>query len=207
MPSNNNSNTDAWAIKLGGSLYNSNYLVKYLNAIRECSDKKIVIIPGGGPFADQVRLADEEYEIEPTHAHNMAILAMQQFGYLLASICPDFVLANNKEDIFRAWASSSVVIWEPYVMVRDQCTLDKSWDITSDSLAAWLTGVLNMKNLLLIKSSSVVLKTSELDILAKSECIDKRLPELINHFKINMHVLHKSDSCSLSKVLNSSCPV
>lgn len=204
MQKDSSSITDAWAIKLGGSLYNSRYLVECMEDIRQCSQQNVVIIPGGGPFADQVRLADEKYSIHSPHSHHMAILAMQQFGYLLASICPDFVLANSKEKITQAWNVSKTVIWEPYEMVRDQCTLEKTWDVTSDSLAAWLASILGIRNMLLIKSSKTVLETSELTELVRTECVDAHYPGLAKKYLINTHFLHKSKTKNLSQLLNSS---
>lgn len=194
--------TDAWAIKLGGSLYDSKYLIECLEVIRKCSDKKVVIIPGGGPFADQVRLADEKFSLKPNHSHDMAILAMQQFGYLLASMSPDLVLANTTKKINQAWDASQVVIWEPYEMVRDQCRLDKTWSVTSDSLAAWLAHILGISNLLIIKSSKTVLNTTELDDLAQSKCLDMGLQKLVNDYQLNAHILHKSKTRDLSELLN-----
>ncbi|MFK7816200.1 MAG: amino acid kinase [Gammaproteobacteria bacterium] len=194
--------SDAWAIKLGGSLYNSKYLIEWLEIIKNCSDRRIVIIPGGGPFADQVRLADEKYNLKPNYSHDMAILAMQQFGYLLASMSPDLVLANTTKKINQAWDASQVVIWEPYEMVRDQCRLDKTWGVTSDSLAAWLANVLCIGNLLLIKSSKIVLKTTELNDLAQSKCLDAGLQDLVNDYQINTHILHKSKTRDLPELLS-----
>ncbi len=194
---------DAWAIKIGGSLYNSKYLVECLEVIKKCSDKNIVIIPGGGPFADQVRLADKKFSIKPYYSHQMAVLGMQQFGYLLASRCTEMVLANSTEKINQAWGVSKAVIWEPYEMVRDQCRLDQTWEVTSDSLAAWLANVLNIRNLLLIKSSKIVLETTNLDELARSRCIDIGLQKLVDLYQINTQVLHKSKSTNLSQLLNS----
>ncbi|MDH3607651.1 MAG: uridylate kinase [Gammaproteobacteria bacterium] len=198
---NSGLSSETWAIKIGGSLYNSHYLVQWLDAISECSSKKIAIIPGGGPFADQVRLADEKFNMDQASSHGMAVMAMQQYGSLLASQCVGLATARTTEQIHQAWSESKAVIWEPYEMVRDQCTLDKTWDITSDSLAVWLTSILEIKNLLLIKSSKQVLETTNLEILAKNGCIDPALQELVNNYQIDIHVLHKSKVKNLYEML------
>ena len=203
MPKSSDSNADAWAVKVGGSLFDSKYLMDCLASINKNKNKKIIIIPGGGPFADQVRLADDKFCLEPHHSHNMAVLAMQQFGYVLASMSSEFVLANTTEKINQAWNLSKVVIWEPYLMVSDQCTLDRAWDVTSDSLAAWLASELGMRNLLLIKSSEKVLETTDLTELARVGCVDIGLQDLVDRYQINAFVLHKSKSDSLSELLNS----
>ena len=196
-------NTNAWVIKIGGSLYDSKFLAECLASIDKISNKKIIIVPGGGPFADQVRLADKKFNLTSEHSHNMAILAMQQYGYLLNSMSSESVLADSIDKIYQTCVTSKVVIWEPYLMVRDQCSLDKTWDVTSDSLAAWLAHMLGVKNLLLIKSSKRVLETSDLKELANHDCVDLGLQELVDHYQINAFVMHKSKSNVLSEWLSS----
>ena len=184
---------NAWAIKIGGSLYDSRYLVEWLHSINEYSAKNIVIIPGGGPFADLVRQADGKHHLDQAHAHNMAVMAMQQYGTFLASLCPNMILANTTEKIHLAWQKSIAAIWEPYEMLREECDLDRSWDITSDSLSVWLARKLELKNLLLVKSSKDVLKEKNIDRLSKKNCIDPYFSEYVKLSKINVHVLHKSE--------------
>jgi len=87
-------------------------------------------------------------------------------------------------------------------MVRDQCTLDKSWDVTSDSLALWLACLLEIKNILLVKSSSYVLETTDLEVLEKSGCIDSTIKELANNNHINIHISHKSKVENLHEFLH-----
>ncbi len=202
MPRDVSLNTEAWVIKIGGSLYDSKYLVQWLNSISEYTSKNIIIVPGGGPFADQVRLADEKFCLG-AYAHNMAVMAMQQYANVLASLCPAMALAHSIESVHQIWGESKVAIWEPYEMVRDQCTLDKTWDITSDSLAVWLTSILEIKNLLLIKSSKQVLETTNLEIFAKNGCIDLALQELANSYQVDIHVSHKSKANNLYELLSS----
>ncbi|MGI9227217.1 MAG: hypothetical protein ACR2PU_00345 [Gammaproteobacteria bacterium] len=185
-------NADAWVVKIGGSLYNSKYLIHWLDAISSFSGKNLIIVPGGGPFADQVRQVDDKFNLDQYCAHNMAVLAMQQYGNMLVSLCPSLVAVNSIEKIRQVWDSSKTAVWEPYEMVRDQCTLDKSWDVTSDSLALWFASLLEIKNLLLVKSSEYVLETTDLEMLEKSGCIDSTLQEFAKHNHINIHVSHKS---------------
>lgn len=65
-------------IKIGGSLMD--HAAGIIRTIRE-SERNILIIPGGGIFADAVR----QKEISDTAAHFMAIAAMDQYGWLLSS--------------------------------------------------------------------------------------------------------------------------
>jgi len=183
---------DAWAIKIGGSMYGSQYLVEWLQAISDRSTKKIIIVPGGGPFADQVRQADEKYNLDQVRTHNMAIMAMQQYGTLLASLCPTVVTADTRNKIQLAWQNSKAVVWEPYNMLRDECELEKSWDVTSDSITIWLASKLGLKNVILVKSSKSILEHKDIDELTKSNCLDPGFKELVNQAGITLHILHKS---------------
>ena len=192
----------AWVIKIGGSLYNSKYLTMWLNEISECSLKQIVIVPGGGPFADQVRKADEKFGLEEIHSHNMAVLAMQQYAAVCASLCPTLELANSIDKIHNAWGNEKAAIWEPYETVRDQCRLDKTWEVTSDSLAIWLANVLEIKNVLFVKSSEKVLDKANIDSLTNNKCIDSTVQKLSEECQINLQFLHKSKVADLANKLN-----
>ena len=68
-------------IKLGGSLSQAETLVSCLDRLeQQYKDKPVVIVPGGGAFADQVRLAQGRWQFDDITAHRMAILAMQQMA-------------------------------------------------------------------------------------------------------------------------------
>jgi len=192
---------DAWAIKIGGSLYNSKFLVPWLMAINERINNNIVIIPGGGPFADQVRSADEKFKLGE-NAHLMAVMAMQQYAVVLASLCEDLVQADTIENIQEAWNDSKVAIWQPYEMVRNQCELDASWDISSDSLAIWLANKLKINNVLLVKSTDEVKRIVNLETLTQHNCIDPGLIELADKYHVNLHFSHKSESNNLHKYMH-----
>ena len=154
-----------WVIKLGGSLYGSEYLIKWLDAIANSDRHNIIIVPGGGPFADLVRDVDKQFNLEQEHAHNMAVLGMQQYGTLMASLCPRLSLVSTEKEVHQCWEEGKAVIWEPYKMVYHDCTLEKSWQVTSDSLAAWLAEQLSADHLLFIKSAQITLSKLSIEEL------------------------------------------
>lgn len=194
--------SEAWAIKIGGSLYASQHLMTWLEVISQYTAKKIIIIPGGGPFANQVRDADQKFGLDQREAHLMAVMAMQQYGGVLKSLCPTLVAANSIDKIHRAWDKVNTVIWEPYEMVRDQCRLASSWDISSDSLAVWIAGRLKINNLLLVKSSRLVLDSSSFKTLVENNCIDPDIQELAKNNQVKIHFSHESKANELSSILN-----
>ena len=181
-----------WVIKIGGSLYDSSCLGDWLHAISECKSQKIIIVPGGGPFSDLIREVDYQFNIDQGLAHNMAVLAMQQYGYLMKSLCHSLTLVDTQNKINECWSNRNVAIWEPFDMVRENCDLEKSWDITSDSLAAWLAKILSADQLLFIKSADITLTNCTLENLSKESCIDPNLPEYLTEMNISVHFLHKT---------------
>lgn len=163
-------------VKLGGSLTQSGNLRACLETIDRCyQDRAVVIVPGGGFFADQVRLAQQCWRFDDRAAHAMALLAMQQMALLFNGLKPHFVIAGSVADIRRQAARKQVVIWSPALDELDRAGIPASWDVTSDSLAAWLAGALPASGLVLVKSAGIDDKLSlaelaELGIVDKAFC-------------------------------------
>src|SRR4051812_7801139 len=70
-------------LKLGGSLASSGGLTACLAALGRLRGE-IVVVPGGGVFADAVRAAQPRFGFSDRAAHRMAILAMEQYAVMLA---------------------------------------------------------------------------------------------------------------------------
>jgi aspartokinase-like uncharacterized kinase len=139
-------------LKLGGSLARGGRLREWLDAIRSQS-RRVVVVPGGGPFADVVRRLQGEIGFDDAAAHEMAMVAMSQFGRALQSLRSGFELTASVEAIGTALAAGRTPIWAPEHMAV-AAKLPASWDITSDSLAAWLAGKLRAERLILVKHSA-----------------------------------------------------
>ena len=89
---------DLTVVKLGGSHAFAPHLRAWLDAIAQCAGR-IVVVPGGGPFADAVRDAQPRMGFDDAAAHRMALLAMEQYGCALASLNARFVLAESRTAI------------------------------------------------------------------------------------------------------------
>lgn len=141
-----------WVVKLGGSLARSPRLKSWLEALAEAG-APIVIVPGGGPFADQVRDSQEYWKFDESSAHAMALLAMEQFGRLLAALEPGLRLCVSLDDVRIALDARRVAVWLPQAMALGHGDIAESWDVTSDSLAAWFAGQLQARGVILVKSA------------------------------------------------------
>ncbi|MBD9355878.1 amino acid kinase family protein [Methylomonas albis] len=141
-------------IKLGGSLLETAVLPACLAAIEHRSGP-IVIVPGGGLFAEQVRVAQSQWHFDDVAAHRMAILAMQQMALLMHSLKPEFAIVGDTGSLHPAGQVKPVLIWSPQVEQLDKAGIANSWDITSDSLAAWLAGRIEADELIIVKSAQI----------------------------------------------------
>lgn len=165
-----------WVVKLGGSLYESRHLPLWLKQLTEFRAGKAVVVPGGGPFADQVRQAQERWGIADNHAHRMALLAMEQFGHLLLGLESRLCPAASLADISRVLARQRVAVWLPATELLGHPEIPESWDITSDSLAAWLGGKLRASRLILAKWAPLPMQSVSAQDLATQGVVDAAFP-------------------------------
>lgn len=142
-------------IKLGGSLQDSALLQDWLECIEAVRRDKTLIVPGGGRFADQVRKAQRHWRFSDEIAHSMALLGMQQMALMFKGIDPKLQIAGTDETIRKAFARGHTVVWSPDLDWLEQCKVAASWDVTSDSLAAWMAAKLNADRLVLVKSAKI----------------------------------------------------
>ncbi|HTS88422.1 MAG TPA: hypothetical protein VMG41_08030 [Gemmatimonadales bacterium] len=113
--------------------------------------RKLVIVPGGGPFADAVREFERRHGLSATAAHWMAILGMDQYAHALAHHIPGGRVVEDQPGIHQAWRDGAVPVLAPSRWLRAADLLPHSWEVTSDSLAACLAGLLQAEELVLIK--------------------------------------------------------
>ena len=71
-------------VKLGGSLARTPHCAAWLDTLAAWGGP-LILVPGGGPFADCVRVAQAAIGFDDAAAHRMALLAMEQFAIVLAA--------------------------------------------------------------------------------------------------------------------------
>ncbi|HET6379327.1 MAG TPA: hypothetical protein VFG05_13615 [Methylocella sp.] len=165
---------DLTVVKLGGSLALSPERAAWLDALT-ATGGALILVPGGGLFADCVRSSQEVMGFGDVAAHRMALLAMAQAGIALAAHSQIFVLAETEEDFALALRSGRVPVWLPEKMALGAADVPPCWEVTSDSLAAWLAGICGARRLLLIKSCDVEDGVS-LHELAARKTVDALFP-------------------------------
>ena len=140
-------------VKLGGSLLKRvDEFDRVLGVIAEVGRaRRLLIVPGGGPFADTVRAVDARVRLSDDAAHWMAILAMDQHAHLIAERLVHSALVTSATEIARAHSSARIPVLAPYRWLREADPLPHSWDVTSDSIAAWVAGAIGATRLVLLK--------------------------------------------------------
>lgn len=188
-------------VKLGGSLLEHPQALQRWLRIVAGGGGRLVVVPGGGPFADAVRIAQRKSGIDDRTAHRMALLAMEQYGVLLASLAPVLAPAESVGAMREALQRGRVPVWMPFRMVVDAKDIEASWGVTSDSLAAWLAHELDASALWLVKSCAVAVQDPLQ--LAAMGVVDAAFPRFLAASGRVVQVLGPGDTDQLSAALAS----
>ena len=108
-------------------------------------DRPVLVVPGGGPFADAVRALDAQVGLGDAVAHALALRAMDQLGVLLAPMLPDV------EAIVRLVAPRALGLLAVAPAFEGRRGVPESWDVTSDSLAVLAAGAIGAEEAILLK--------------------------------------------------------
>jgi aspartokinase-like uncharacterized kinase len=110
----------------------------------------LLVVPGGAAFADAVRELDRRFHLQAATSHRMAILAMDQFGWLLSDLIPGAVPCADVAVAREATARGRTPVLLPAALLASD-PLPASWEVTSDSIAAWVAGGEHAVRLVLLK--------------------------------------------------------
>ncbi len=179
-------------VKLGGSLAYSETLPHWLRVLSNDISRCNLIVPGGGPFADQVRLTQAHWDFDNRTAHTMALLAMCQFGLMLKGICPNIELATSKQQLNSAMRRKATAIWLPDAEWLDHEGIAASWSITSDSLSAWLAQTFTAEQLILVKSAKFSPSQTTVEQIILDETVDSAFAQFVSpgEFSIRLYNQH-----------------
>lgn len=179
--------TVAAVVKVGGSLLRGDGLPALLVALGDLAGTHaLVAVPGGGPFADAVRLACAGHDPGESAAHWMAVLAMDQHAHLLAGLEPRARIVTSPEDVAATVARGRLAVLAPFAWLSAEDPLPHGWHVTSDSIAAWVAARLSGQRLVLLKAVEGVRDghgalVAEADLRAASSngLVDEYLPQAV----------------------------
>jgi aspartokinase-like uncharacterized kinase len=195
-------------IKIGGSLAEDAERLRDLcTKLSEFAKKyAIVVVPGGGRFADVVRDFDKRFTLAGAISHRMAILGMDQFGLLLSQIIPNSCATYLLSDAKQLSEIRVVPVFLPSRLMFREEPLENSWNVTSDSISAYVASRLHVAKVLLVtdvdgiftedprKHAAAVLierlSAEELLKLNKRTSVDRFLPKLLLESPIDCYVVN-----------------
>jgi aspartokinase-like uncharacterized kinase len=178
-------------VKVGGGLLaHPRHFEHVIAALESVSGASVLIVPGGGPFADAVRDADRRLRLGDDASHWMAILAMDQVAHLIVSRLTRGALVTDAAGSTAALAAGCLPVLAPFRWLRDADPLPHSWDVTSDSIAAWVAGAVGAARLGLIKPPGAV----------GPDCVDPQFARVVGA-GLRVTVLPAGDTAALRQLL------
>lgn len=134
--------------------------------------QKIVIIPGGGSYANFIRKLDKKLDICGSYAnfiskidkrlnignelaHWMGIYAMEYNGMEISKKYSDIKCIKNfgeLQGLLRKKTEKLFSIFFPYDFLFEVDELPHGWDVTSDAITLYIAHKLNLKECFLIKN-------------------------------------------------------
>ena len=176
----------------------------------------LLVVPGGAAFADAVREHDSRFALRAATAHRMAILAMEQFGWLLSDLIPGAVRCTDLAAARTAAARGGTPILLPAALLAGD-PLPASWGVTSDSIAAWVAGAGHAARLVLVKpvdglyrdwpadgeplARLSVGELAELRAAGRAAGVDRHLPEALRVAGVEAWVLDGREPARLVTLL------
>jgi aspartokinase-like uncharacterized kinase len=179
-------------VKLGGSVVRSGDLSAWLDAIA-ASPRPIVVVPGGGALADEVRACQSQLGFGDQAAHRMALLAMDQLAWAVAGMRQGFTVGATEAELRAGLSRGEVAVWAPYALIAERSEIEQSWRFTSDSLALWLAGRLGSACCYLIKSIDRTAAGASACQLARDGVVDAAFPEMLKETGVAAALLGRGD--------------
>jgi aspartokinase-like uncharacterized kinase len=142
-------------VKIGGGLLRDQGLDGLRRACAEATEiaarRPVLVVPGGGPFADAVRAVDELVGLDDATAHALALRAMDQLGLLLRPLLP------AAEVVAELVAPRALALLQVEPAFTGRPGVPESWTVTSDSLAVLAAAAIGADEAVLLKPVAGIL--------------------------------------------------
>lgn len=179
-----------WVAKIGGSLAQASELEGWLAAFCCDPERRWLLVPGGGAYADRVRETQRRWAYSDELAHWSAVQAMSLYAARLAALeprllrCYSIAEASERKD-------RQACLWCPSLADETQLkALPADWRVSSDSIALVLAARLQAEALVLVKSSAPGLR-AQAGSLAAAGYIDALLPTLLGTVALPVYAISK----------------
>jgi hypothetical protein len=215
--------------KIGGKIFeNENNLHSTISQFKSLLQlkrtlSKVILIPGGGSYANFIRELDFKMNLGNDISHWAAIYAMNKNGLEICKKFPEILYINdytNLKDIIKETNHKLLCIFLPFDFLYQTDELPHSWDVTSDSITLYIASKLHLKECYLIKDvdgiisgekklirelttneyhnlinqNDIDLTKSKQEKLKRSQPIDSYIIQLINKHGIDCIILNGSSN-------------
>jgi aspartokinase-like uncharacterized kinase len=192
-------------VKLGGSVVRGPELGPWLDAIAAATEP-VVVVPGGGALADEVRACQSQLGFGDANAHRMALLAMDQLAWAVAGLRPGFAVGATEDELAQALAQGNVAVWAPYALISGRSDIEETWRLTSDSLALWLATRIGAERCYLIKSVARSHTRLGAQQLARDGVVDEAFPGMLEATRVPTVLLGGGDQQAFAAALAGNTP-
>ena len=194
-------------MKIGGSLLRvQDRLKTFCRELPEVGKLvDLAIVPGGGVFADEVRRLYDTLGLSDSTAHFAAITAMDVYGLILSDLIPKSRPVTSLYEAKREIRQNVIPVILPSRIMMDVDVLEHSWEVTSDSISAYIASLLGARKLVLVKDVEglyssdpridrkatmiELIDASELERLSTSTCIDRTFPKLLIDYGLECMII------------------
>ncbi|MFM9963842.1 MAG: hypothetical protein ACKV2Q_21795 [Planctomycetaceae bacterium] len=175
-------------LKLGGSLLDLAELPDRLRAVLAMlGGDRPLLICGGGAVVDVVRQWHGTHGLSEEQSHWLALDSIRLNQRLLLTLMPELELVSNRAAAESVWRRGRVPLLDlmSFVSIEEAApdvtsTLPHSWDVTSDSLAGWVSVRWPASRFVLLKSVELPFAEGDLSLRAAADLglVDKYFPAL-----------------------------
>lgn len=175
-------------LKFGGSLLDFGDLPTRLRAVFKLLDgDQPLLVCGGGDAADIVRCWHDTHALNEEQSHWLAMDSIRLNQRLLLTLMPELELVSNRAAAELAWSRGRVPLLDLMAFVsieeshaEQDAALPHTWDVTSDSLAAWVAIRWPASRFVLLKSVELPNKDARwtLQTAADAGFVDRYFPKL-----------------------------
>lgn len=190
-------------IKVGGSLAETGRLKAALQTICDAgctAGRRVVVVAGGGAFADKVRDLQLAVGFDDAAAHRLAMLGQHQMAELFIGLEPRLVITDSLDGIETVLQAGKVPLWVPLPTLDRDTTIAADWSITSDGIAARLAELLGGAPLVLLKSVDVAPDEPAAN-LAEGGVVDAAFPGIVARAGLSWKIFGPSDDAALAAYL------
>ncbi|MDO5850948.1 MAG: delta 1-pyrroline-5-carboxylate synthetase [Methanobacteriaceae archaeon] len=199
-------------IKIGGSLF-PKYSHLICEKLKEI-DEDILIISGGGEFANTIRRYNKKYHYSDDANHWAAINCMDITGRLLADKHEHIKIVTSLNEIKKVQKEGYIPLLLVSDMLHEHDILKHSWEVTSDSISVWVAHILNAKLLILTNVDGIYIgnispKNNIIEniyakklLLLNKLPVDKCLPKLLIKYHLNCSITNGKQLDRVLSVMN-----